>query len=68
MAKALTHKALNCADCGAILNKVDYTMWGTKKFDPQRGCYLEDESLGASDMEFTCPNCSAKLEPDEKLL
>jgi hypothetical protein len=67
MAKVQTRKPLKCEDCGAVLKKVNYTMWGTKKFDPTRGNYVEDESLGESDLEFTCPSCSAKLEPDEKL-
>ena len=67
MTKTREHEPLKCEDCGTALNKVHYTMWGTKKFDPTRGDYVEDESLGESDLDFTCPNCSAKLEPDEKL-
>jgi transcription initiation factor IIE alpha subunit len=63
---AQTHEVLKCEDCGVALDKIDYTVWGTKKFDPHRGRYLEDESLGAFDMKFVCPNCSAKLEPDER--
>ena len=58
---------LKCGDCGTLLNTVNYTIWGTKTFDAKAGSYIEDDSLGSSDMEFRCPNCSAKLEPQEQL-
>jgi hypothetical protein len=57
-------RAPACPDCGAPLEKVDYTIWGTKRWDAERGRFDEDETLGNTDMEFRCPNCSAKLEPD----
>jgi hypothetical protein len=53
-----------CLSCGIILKSVSYTIWGTKKFDPDSGSYLEDESLGNSDMEVSCPNCSTKLDAE----
>ena len=53
---------LNCSDCGMVLSKVNYTIWGTKRFDQESLSYREDEALGETDMEFTCPNCSAKLD------
>ena len=57
-------KAGECPACGATLNNIDYKMWGSKRFDQDTGSYLEDETLGNSDMEFMCPTCSAKLDPD----
>jgi len=57
-------RAPACPDCGGPLEKVDYTIWGTKRWDAERGRFDEDETLGNTDMEFRCPNCSAKLEPD----
>jgi transcription initiation factor IIE alpha subunit len=67
MRRTAARGALKCLDCGSTLTKVDYKVWGTKRFDATRDSYVEDESLGSTDMEFTCPNCSAKLEPDERL-
>lgn len=58
---------LSCPHCNTVLNTVSYQIWGTKKFDYKSGGYKEDESLGNTDMEFTCPNCSAKLEPESVL-
>jgi hypothetical protein len=57
-------KAGECPACSATLNNIDYKMWGSKSFDQDAGSYLEDETLGTSDMEFTCPSCSAKLDPE----
>ena len=56
--------ASKCPECGALLNEVDYKSWGTYKFDPQSGSYSEDQSLGKSDIEFSCPKCEAKLDPE----
>ena len=53
---------LECSDCGSTLNSVDYQMWGTQRFNKKTGQYEEDDSLGNTDMEFRCPNCSAKLD------
>jgi hypothetical protein len=55
---------LTCPDCNAALKTVSYQIWGTKKFDAKTGSYQEDESLGNTDMQFSCPNCSAKLDPE----
>ena len=55
---------LVCPDCGSTLKTIDYQIWGTQRFNPERGRYVEDDSLGNTDMEFRCPNCSAKLDPD----
>lgn len=55
---------LTCTGCDALLKTVDYKIWGTKRFDPKTGSYKEDDSLGNTDMEFSCPNCSAKLDPE----
>ena len=46
------------------MNDIEYKMWGSKKFDSQSGFYHEDESLGKSDIEFSCPKCSAELDPE----
>lgn len=54
-------QASACPSCGIILKSLSYTIWGTKKFDSNSGSYLEDESMGNSDMEVSCPNCSGKL-------
>jgi hypothetical protein len=53
-----------CTGCGSVLTKIDYTIWGTKRFDPTTRSYEEDESLGNCDMEYSCPNCSGKLNPE----
>jgi hypothetical protein len=55
---------LTCIGCDTLLKTVDYKIWGTKRFDPKTGSYEEDDSLGNTDMEFSCPNCSAKLDPE----
>jgi hypothetical protein len=55
---------LRCLDCNAILQTVSYQIWGTKRYDAKTGSYEEDESLGNTDMQFSCPNCSAKLDPE----
>jgi hypothetical protein len=62
--KAPKYQAPECSECHLELGKIDYKTWGTKLFDPLTGSYLEDESLGASDIEFSCPNCTAKLDPE----
>lgn len=61
---AHTRQASACPSCGIILKSLRYTIWGTKQFDPNSGSYLEDDSLGKSDMEVACPNCSAKLDAE----
>lgn len=53
-----------CPSCAAKLITIDYKIWGTKSYVPATGLYEEDEGLGKTDMEFSCPNCSAKLDPD----
>jgi DNA-directed RNA polymerase subunit RPC12/RpoP len=58
---------ISCPDCNSVLKTVSYQIWGTKRFDAKTGGYKEDESLGNTDMEFTCPNCSSKLEPESIL-
>ena len=63
-AEAPPPQSQQCSACHTILEKIDYKIWGTKIFDPSSGSYLEDESLGSSDIEYTCPNCSAKLDPE----
>jgi hypothetical protein len=55
-------KPANCFACGAELKTIDYTIWGAKIFRQETKSYVEDDSVG--DMEFSCPNCSAKLNPD----
>jgi predicted RNA-binding Zn-ribbon protein involved in translation (DUF1610 family) len=57
-------KPPTCTDCGQKLNTISYMMWGTKRFDSKTNSYTENESLGNTDMEFTCPNCSAKIDPE----
>lgn len=53
-----------CPDCGKPMLTITYTIWGTKRFDPQTSSYREDDSPGNTDMEFTCPNCSARIDPE----
>lgn len=53
-----------CPDCGKRMLTVSYTIWGTKRFDRRTNEYREDESVGNTDMEFRCPKCSAKLDPE----
>lgn len=53
-----------CPTCNAPLRAVSYTIWGTKRFEPQRALYVEDEAPGNTDMEFRCPTCSAKIDPE----
>lgn len=57
-------KPASCSDCGTELKTVNYTIWGTKRYSVKSKSYVEDDSPGNTDMEFTCPNCSAKLDPD----
>jgi hypothetical protein len=37
---------------------------GAKKFNRETGDYDEDESLENTDMQFSCPRCSVKLDPE----
>ncbi len=46
---------------------ISYTIWGTKRFDPETGTYEEDDSPGNTDMEFRCPHCSAKIDPESTI-
>jgi hypothetical protein len=64
---AMKKEPITCPDCNKVLKTVSYQIWGTKRFDGKTGDYKEDESLGNTDMEFTCPSCSAKLEPESIL-
>ncbi len=65
MPKAFQKKlSSKCPECGAILQEIDYKTWGRYRFDPISGSYQEDESLGHSDIEFSCPKCDAKLDPE----
>jgi len=53
-----------CAGCNVPLKTISYTIWGTKRFNPKTKSYEEDDSPGNTDMEFTCPKCSAKVDPE----
>jgi len=66
--KAANSHPVNCQACGSTLKTVDYTIWGTKKYDLETNSYIEDETLGNSDMEFRCPTCSGKLDPEDIIL
>jgi len=55
---------LICSECKAELTYVYYTMWGTRRFNPETGKY-EDEGLATADIEFTCPPCGARLDGEE---
>lgn len=37
------------------------------RFDPERRAYVDDDSPGNADVEYSCPNCSAKIDPEEIL-
>jgi rubredoxin len=60
----MAHSLLSCPECQKELKKVDYKMWGTKRFNPATGRYEEDESPGNCDLVFTCPHCEAELDAD----
>ena len=60
----MTKKPLRCTECKAALKKIDYQIWGTKRFNARTGNYDEDDSPGNTDMEFTCPKCSVKLDSE----
>jgi hypothetical protein len=64
MESTMNKTVLKCPDCNALLQTVSYQIWGTKRFDVKTGAYNEDDSPGSSDMEFCCPKCSAKLDPE----
>lgn len=55
---------VECPFCGVVLETVNYTIWGTKRFDATNDFYVEDDSIGKSDLELTCPACAAKLAPE----
>ena len=60
----MSSKLLSCPDCQKELQKIDYKMWGTRRFHPETGQYEEDESPGNCDLIYTCPHCEAELDPD----
>jgi len=64
---AMKHTPLTCETCGESLTTIDYKVWGSKRFNPMTGNYDEDDTMGNADMEFSCPKCSAKLEPVEAM-
>lgn len=55
---------LTCTDCNAVLKVITYQIWGTKRWDAKTGDYEEDDSPGNTDMEFSCPKCSAELDAE----
>jgi len=55
---------LTCTGCNAVLKVVTYQMWGTKRFNAETGDYDEDDSPGNTDLEFSCPKCSEKLDAE----
>ena len=59
-----TKPPLTCTGCNAILKTVNYTSWGTQRFNPSTGSYEEDYSPGNTDLEFSCPNCSAEVDAE----
>lgn len=63
----MPNNLISCPGCRKELLTIDYKMWGTKRFDSKIGSYEEDEGLGMCDLEFTCPHCEAKLDPDNVL-
>lgn len=54
----------HCPDCGALLKAISYTSWGTMRFDASRKLYVGDDSPGNADIEYSCGNYSAKLDPE----
>lgn len=34
------------------------------RFDPERKAYIDDDSPGNADIEYSCPKCSAKIDPE----
>ena len=55
---------LTCTGCNTVLKVITYQIWGTKRWDAKTGDYEEDDSPGNTDMEFSCPNCSAELDAE----
>jgi hypothetical protein len=53
-----------CAGCQSPLTTINYTAWATMRFDPKQKSYFEDDSPGNADVELSCPNCSAKIDPE----
>jgi DNA-directed RNA polymerase subunit RPC12/RpoP len=59
-----TRSIPQCPDCGALLRAISYTTWGTMRFDANRKLYIEDDSPGNADIEYSCTKCSSKLDPE----
>lgn len=57
-------EVLTCTGCNTVLKTVTYTMWGTKRWNAKAGYYEEDDSPGNTDIEFSCPKCSAELDAE----
>lgn len=53
-----------CSGCNAPLKTIDYRSWGMMRFDPERKVYVDDDSPGNSDIEYSCPKCSAKIDAE----
>jgi hypothetical protein len=34
------------------------------RFDPEGNAYVNDDSPGNADIEYSCANCSAKVDPE----
>jgi hypothetical protein len=64
IARSKKANVLTCTGCNTVLKTVTYTMWGTKRWDAKAGFYEEDDSPGNTDIEFSCPKCSAELDAE----
>jgi len=61
---AIEKAPMICPDCNAALTSINYELWGKKKFNPMTGNYEDDRAWGSSEMQLSCPACSATLDPD----
>lgn len=53
-----------CSGCNEPLKTIEYRSWGTMRFDAERKVYADDDSPGNADIEYSCPKCSAKVDPE----
>jgi hypothetical protein len=53
-----------CTACDQPLRTINSTCWVTMRFDPEDNAYVNDDSPGNADIEYSCANCSAKVDPE----
>ena len=53
-----------CNGCNQPLTTINSTCWVTMRFHPEENAYVNDDSPGNADIEYSCANCSAKVDPE----